>query len=112
MGNLRLEAESSRSDEVVPYVNGTTIPLTHRTAARALHALQRDAHLTLTGTIGELLDGLAVLIPAGKIHAAVDASRVAVQHLLDLADALEEATPVERGAESQTGNRIRHRRLV
>ncbi len=79
--------------------------------AGALDALQRDAQLLVAGGLGELFDGVAIAIAAAEVHPAVDAGRIALQHLLDQADALEELAPVERRDQAQAADQVGHRRL-
>ena len=54
---------------------------------------------------------MAVAIAAAKVHPAVDRRRIALQHLFDQADALEELAPVERRHQAQAANQVRHERL-
>jgi hypothetical protein len=55
--------------------------------------------LGLSGRFSQLLDGLPVDVAAEEVHAAVHAGRIALQDLLDQADALDVVRPIERGAE-------------
>ena len=75
----------------------------------ALHALQRHAQLALAGRLGQLLDRVAIAVAAAEVHPAVDAGRIALQHLLDQADALEELAPVERRDQAQAADQVGHR---
>ena len=73
---------------------------------RALDALEREQQLRLAGRPRQLLHGVAVAVAAAEVHPAVHARRIALQHLLDEADALEELAPVERADEAQAGDEV------
>ena len=103
-----LELAAPPADEVVADVGGPRArPLRLGRLARALHRAQRDAHLGLAGALGELLDRLPVAVAGEELHAAVHAGRVALQHPLDQAHALDELGPVEGGAEPQARDDVR-----
>jgi len=72
---------------------------------------QRDAELCFTRRIGQFLDRMAIAIAAPEIHSSVDAGRIAMEHLFDETDALEELAPVKRRDEAQTADQAGHRRL-
>ena len=93
---LRFELPPAAANQVVADVRAARVRRLLGNLPRAFDALQRDAHLAFAGRIGQLLDRVAIAIAAAEIHPAVDAGRVALQHLLDQADALEELAPVER----------------
>ena len=76
-----------------------------RDLPRALDGLERDAKLCLAGRFGHFLDRVPVAIAAAEVHAAVDADRIALQDLLDQADALEELGPVEGRDQAQAAER-------
>ena len=78
---------------------------------RALDALQRDAQLAFAGRLGQLLDRVAIAVAAAEVHPAVDARRIALQDLLDEADALEELAPVERRNQAEAADQVGHERL-
>ena len=77
-----------------------------------LDALQRDAYLRFAGRLRLFLHRVAVPISAREVHAAVNASRISLQHLLDEADALEELTPIEGRDEPKAANQVRHEGLL
>ena len=82
-GGRRRSGNSRRARSRSPGVRSRDLP-------RALDGLERDAELRLAGRVGQFLDRVAVAIAAAEVHAAVDADRIALQDLLDQADALEE----------------------
>ena len=63
---------------------------------RTLDAPERHTQLGVAGGLRQLLHGLPVAVAAVEVHAAVHRGRIALQHLLDQADALEVERPVER----------------
>ena len=77
----------------------------------ALDALQREQELPLTSRDRQFLNGVAISVAATEVHLAVDTRRIAVEHLLDEADAFEELTPVERRNQVEASNQVRHARL-
>ncbi len=79
--------------------------------ARARNGPERDADLGLAARIRQLLDGLPVAVAARKVHAAVHAGGVALEHMLHEAHTLEVPAPVVRRAEPQTRDRVRDRHL-
>ena len=82
-----------------------------RGLARALHAAQRDAHLRLAGGVREVFDRLPVAVAAREVHPPVDARGIPLQHLLDQADPLHEAGPVQVRTEAEAREHVRHRHL-
>ena len=78
----------------------------------ALDALQRQQQLTFASRHGKLLDGVAIPVAAAEVHPAVDAGRIALQHLLDEAHAFEELAPIERRNQTEAANQVRHPRLL
>ena len=75
---------------------------------RALDALQREQQLPLAGRHRQLLDGVAIPVAAAEVHPAVDAGRVALEHLLDEAHAFEELAPVERRDQAEAADQVGH----
>jgi hypothetical protein len=107
VGDVDLELRTALSQQMVadvarPFV--VRIPLLG--LDRAFDGPERDAHLGLPAGLGELLDDLTVAVPRGEVHPLVDARGVAVEDLLDLADALEVESPVQGRAEPQAGDRV------
>jgi hypothetical protein len=78
----------------------------------ALDGAQGDAHLGPAARFGEILHRVSIAVAAGEVHAGIDPGRVPPQDLLHRADALDEATPVERRAESKAGHRVAGRDLI
>ena len=78
----------------------------------AFDRLQRDAHLRLAGRFRDLFDRMPVPIAAGEVHARIHRGRVALQDLLDEADALEEFAPVEGRDQAETADQVGHERLL
>ena len=74
-------------------IAGIRVP--HVDLPRTLDTLQRDQQLPFAGRHGELLDGVAIAVTAAEVHPPVDAGRIALEHLLDVAHAFEELTPIE-----------------
>ncbi len=77
----------------------------------ALDALQRHAHLCFAGWFRLFLHRMAIAVSAGEIHPAVDAGGIALQHLLNQADALEELAPIEGRDQTQAANQVGHEGL-
>ena len=77
-----------------------------RALPRALHGAKRDADLRFARWRSQFLDRLAQAIAAEKIHRAIGAGRIALQHFFDQADGLEVVAPVERRTQVQAGQRI------
>ena len=105
--HLDLEAAPARADQVMADVRrpvANSLPL--RGPAGALDGGQGDAHLRLAGRCSEILHGVPVAVAAGKVHPRVDPGRVPTQDLLDRADQLHEAAPVERRTEPQARHRV------
>ena len=107
-----LELPPAAADQVIADVRLARVGRALGDLPRALDALQRDAHLAFAGRLGQLLDGVAVAVAAAEVHPAVDAGRIALQHLLDEADALEELAPVEGRDQAQAADQVRHERLL
>ena len=61
---------------------------------------------------GELLDGVPLPIAAEKVHAGIDAGRIAPQHLLHETDGFEGLAPVERGRETEARHHVRRGGLI
>jgi hypothetical protein len=112
-GHVGLEVAPTLPDEVVPHVRAACPrPLGVGRLASALHRAQGDAHLGLPGAVGELLDRLPVPVAGEELHAPVHAGGIALQHPLDEAHRLDVAGPVERRAEPQAPDDVRHRHLI
>ena len=108
----RLEQSAPGPHQVIADMRRAAVRAGGLGLTRAFDAVERHPHLIFRGAAGQRLDDVAVLIARPEIHLAVDAGRIALQHLLDVADAFKEAAPVERRAEPQARDRIRHRDLV
>ena len=112
-GHVRLEVGPSPSDEVIAHVRG---PFLRARAFRGLpgarDGAQRHTDLSLACGISQLLDRVAVKVPALEIHAPVSARGVTLEDLLDEAHALDVPAPVHRRHESQARDGVRHRRLL
>src|SRR4029453_13750122 len=78
----------------------------------ALDALQREQQLPFACRYGQVFDRVAISMPAAKVHPAVDARGVALEHMLDEADAFEELAPVERRDQTKAANQVRHAGLL
>ena len=111
-GDAALERPAAGADQVVADVRRAIVGRAHVHLPRALDALERQQQLRLTRRPRQLLDRMPVAIAAAEVHLAVDAGRVALEHLLDQADALEELAPVERGDEAEAGDQVGHARLL
>ena len=107
-GDATLELVPAAANQVVPDVGLARIRGLHVNLAGALDALQCEEQLAFAGGRRQVLHGMAVAIAAAEVHPAVDARRVALQHLLDQAHALEELTPVEGRNQAQAANQVRH----
>jgi hypothetical protein len=64
--------------------------------ARRFDRAQRDGDLGRARGIGELLDRLPIAVAGREVHAPVHAGGIALQHLLEQADALDRPVPVRR----------------
>ena len=103
-----LELPPSGADQVVADVRLARVGGPHVRLPRALDALQREQQLPLAGRHRQLLDGMAIPVAAAEVHPAVDAGRVALEHLLDQADAFEELAPVERRDQAEAADQVGH----
>jgi hypothetical protein len=106
-----LELKAARTDQIEADVSVALARRPFGDLPCALDGFERDAQLRLSGRLGHLLHGVAIAIPAPKVHAAVDPHRVAPQNLFDQAHALEELGPVERRDEVQAAEQARHEGL-
>ena len=61
---------------------------------------------------GHLLDRAPIRVSGQKVHPAVRAGGIPQKDLLDVADAFEEAAPIQRRAESEARDRVGHRDLI
>ena len=102
-----LERAAAGANQVIAHVRRAIVGRAHVHLPGPFHALERQQQLRLPRRPGQLLHGVAVAVAAAEIHLAVHARRVALQHLLDQADALEELAPVEGADETQAGDEIR-----
>ena len=107
-GDAALELPPPAANQVVADVRAARVGRAHVHLPRALDALQREQQLPFAGRHGQLLDGVAIPVAAAEVHPAVDAGRIALQHLLDEADALEELAPVERRDQAQAADQVGH----
>ena len=80
--------------------------------AGALDRLQREQELAVAGRRGELLDRVAIAVAAAEVHSRVDGRGIALQHLLDQADAFEELAPVEGANQPEAADEIGDARLL
>ena len=101
-----LERAAAGANQVIAHVRRAIVGRAHVHLPGSFDALESQQQLRLPGRPGQLLHRVAVAVAAPEIHLAVDARRVALQHLLDQADALEELAPVERADEAQAGDEI------
>ena len=67
-----------------------------------------DFPLGKLAMIGHPLDHAAIAITRFEIHAGIDPGRIALEHGLDPAGAIEEVLPLDRGNHHQIGNGPRH----
>ena len=111
-GDVDLEVGTTLSDEMIADVGGA---IARRALfggeAGALDRSQGHSQLSLSRAVGETLRGLAVAVPAQKVHASVNTCRVALENLRHQADGLEVLAPVERGGETEAGDRVGDRDL-
>ena len=103
-----LELPPPSADQVVADVRVAGVRSLHVRLARTLDAFQREQQLSFAGRHGELLDGVAIPVAAAEVHPAVDARRIALEHLLDEAHALEELAPIECRNQAQAANQVGH----
>ncbi|HXI32328.1 MAG TPA: hypothetical protein VNG89_28005 [Vicinamibacterales bacterium] len=110
--NSSFELLSPVADQVVTNVSFTRVWFVFCDLTGALHAFQRDAHLSVASWLRHFFDGVPIPIAAREIHASVDCRRVALENLLHQADAFEEFAPVERRHQAKTADQVRHERLL
>ena len=112
-GDAALELPAAAADQVIADVRAARVGRLRRATCRARSTLLSATRSwpSPVGT-GQFLDRMAVAVAAAEVHPAVDAGRIALQHLLDQADALEELAPVERRDQPQAADQVRHRRLL
>ncbi len=79
---------------------------------RVFDTLERDPHLIFAGSTRQFFDRVTVAIAATEIHARVDRGGIALEHLFDDADGLEELAPVEGRHQAQTPHEAGHRSLL
>ena len=112
-GHVRLEVGPSPADEVIAHVRGPFLRVRAVCGPPgARDGTERHADLRLARGVGQLLDRVAVEVPALEIHAPVDARGVTLQNLLDEAHALDVQAPVHRRYEAQARDGVRHGRLL
>ena len=92
---LRSNCAAAGANQVVADVRRARLGAFAR-LPRALDALSATRSWPSPVGIGELLDRVAIPVAAAEVHAGVHAGGIALQHLLDQADAFEELAPVER----------------
>src|SRR5712692_5278658 len=71
-----------------------------------------SATRTCASPLGSLLHRAALSIAAEEIHPSIRARGIALEDVLDQTHRLDVLAPVERGAEAQTRDGVRHRHLV
>ena len=103
-----LELPPSGADQVIADVRLARVGGPHVRLPRPFDALQREQQLSLAGRHRQFLDGMAIPVAAAEVHPAVDASRVALEDLLDQAHALEELAPIERRDQAEAADQVRH----
>jgi hypothetical protein len=77
--------------------------------------LDRSVHHPAFGVaaaLGNLLDDMAVAVTGGKIHFALDASRILTQDLLDHTQRLDENTPIHRPQGTEAADSVAHGDLI
>ena len=111
--HVRLEVGPAPADEVIAHVCDPFL------RARALcgppgagDGAERHADLRLACGIGQLLDRVAVEVPALEVHTRINSRRVTPQNLLDEAHTLDVTAPVHRRNEAQARDGVRHGRLL
>ena len=110
--DVDLEVVPAPADQVIANVRRAVVGrLPLGDLARALHAAQRHAQLRLAAGLRKFFHGLPVPIAALEVHGAIHGGGIALQHLLDQADALEVQRPVQRRAEAEAGDRVADRHL-
>ena len=111
-GDAALERPAAGANQVIADVRRAIVGRAHVHLAGPLDALEREQQLGLTRRQRQLLDRMPVAVAAAEVHLAVDAGGIALQHLLDQADALEELAPVEGGDEAEARDQVGHARLL
>ena len=111
-GDAALERPAAGANQVIADVRRAIVRRAHVHLSRPLDALEREQQLGLAGRQRQLLDRMPVAVAAAEVHLAVDAGGIALQHLLDQADALEELAPVERRDEAEAGDQVGHAGLL
>jgi hypothetical protein len=107
-GHVRLEVGPSPADEVIAHVRGPFLRArSFRGPPGARDGAERHADLSLARGIRQLLDRVAVEVPAVEIHASVNARGITLQNLLNEAHALDVPAPVHRRHEAQARDRVR-----
>ena len=107
-----LELAPPAADQVIADVRRTRVGSAHMHLPGPLDAFEGQQQLPFAGRHRQFLDRVAVAVAAAEVHLAVDTRRVALQHLLDQAHALEELAPVERRDHAQTANQVGQARLL
>ena len=111
--HVGLELASPRSDQVVSDVRGARLDAESLgLLPRALDRAQRDAHLRLTGRVGERLDRVPISVAALEVHPGIHAGGVAAEDLLDQAHVLDVLVPVHGRAQPETRDRVAHRQVI
>ena len=109
--HVRLEVGAALADQVVADMAGAPGVAGLGRLACALDGAQGDAELPFAGAVGQVLDRLAIAVPAQEVHPPVDAGRIALEHPLDETRRLEVLAPVERRDEAQAGDDVGDRDL-
>jgi hypothetical protein len=111
VGHVHFELAPPGTDQVVPDVAHGVPGASLRRLSRALDRAQRHTDLSFPARFGQFLDGLAVPVPAGEVHAAVDSCGIPLEHVLHQAHLLDRAVPVDRGHQPQARDRVAHGRV-
>ena len=82
------------------------------TVGGQLDGALRDFRFGQLTVAGQKLDGMPAAITRGKIHQAVNISRIGKQSRLDQTQAFHELFPVHRAQETQTGDAVADGNLV
>ncbi len=106
--DVDLEVGAPLADQVVADVHRAPLDTALGGLACALDGPQRHPQLPLPGAVGQVFHRLPVAVAAQEVHPAVDAGRVALQHALHEAHRLEVLAPVERRAQTQARDDVRH----
>ena len=106
-----LERAPAGADQVIADVPRRVVGAPFVGRSRLLRGGERRFDLRLAARLRQLLDRLPVAVAAREVHASVDARRIALENLLDEADALHRAAPVVAGAKAKAGDGVGERHL-